>query len=253
MFYLLIFYYFFTEFDIASNTMHLIYGQTLAWLAIYYSPMSSVIFVIILLLIFFINMVSTYIIFQFSIHKIETTSFIQNINFNFKQINLNYNCKISTKPWRAAQTVTIFFGFTFLSLLAASALFFLAIRKCPSKSCGPYQEEGSKPLDEIENIEVVRFILSPGVISLALACISVLFFYMMTNQVKIFILIFLSKMVLFIFLRLKIATINSNFHTFQWARRSQVKELKLKLKSMKEDNDLLIFAIKKIAKLNDKK
>ena len=98
---------------------------------------------------------------------------------------MNYNCKISTKPWRAAQTVTIFFGFTFLSLLAAVALFFLAIRKFPSKNCGPYQEEGSKPLDEIENNYVVKFILSPGVISMALACVSVLFFYMMTNQVLI--------------------------------------------------------------------
>ena len=51
---------FLTEFDIAKNTMHLIYGQTLAWIAIYYSPLSSLMFIIILIFMFFINLVSKF-------------------------------------------------------------------------------------------------------------------------------------------------------------------------------------------------
>jgi len=45
------------EFEIARNTMHLIYGQTLTWIALYYSPISSSMFIFILLATFYIKQV----------------------------------------------------------------------------------------------------------------------------------------------------------------------------------------------------
>jgi len=44
-------------FDIASETTHLIYGQTITWLGLYFSPLLPLIFVIILVITFYIKQV----------------------------------------------------------------------------------------------------------------------------------------------------------------------------------------------------
>ncbi len=47
------------EFDIARNTMHLIYGQTVTWIGLYFSPLISFVFAIILLITFYMKKAST--------------------------------------------------------------------------------------------------------------------------------------------------------------------------------------------------
>ena len=46
------------EFDIGINTVHLIYAQTVTWIGLYFSPLLSIVFVIILPLTFYLKQVS---------------------------------------------------------------------------------------------------------------------------------------------------------------------------------------------------
>ena len=85
------------------------------------------------------------------------------------------NCNISTKPWRAAQSETIFSVITFLSLIVAFG-YYIAIMTYydPSKECGPFTNVNvTKPFDVLfsdgdskENI--LTFILQPGVAGLVM-------------------------------------------------------------------------------------
>ena len=45
------------EFDIGINTVHLIYAQTVTWIGLYFSPLLSIVFVIILPLTFYLKQV----------------------------------------------------------------------------------------------------------------------------------------------------------------------------------------------------
>lgn len=81
------------EFDIAWNTMQIIYNQTLFWVGLVFSPLLPAVVVVKLLLTWYIRY-STVI----------------------------YLCKPSAKTWRAAQTSTWFLVMTFLSLLCIGGL-----------------------------------------------------------------------------------------------------------------------------------
>ena len=120
------------EFDIAQNTMLLIYGQTLTWVAIYYSPMILLVFNIILFLSFYLKLAS-----------------------------LKLNCSISTRPWHAGQSQTVFFILTFFSLIGTVGYFCNVIQKQPSTDCGPFKNE-DHPYSVVD-VELLRIILKPGV------------------------------------------------------------------------------------------
>lgn len=110
--------------------MFLIYGQTLTWVAIYFSPMAQVIFNVLLVAIFYVKLAS-----------------------------LKFNCSVSTKPWRAGQSQTIFFILTFISLLGTFIYFFYIIyNNEPSVECGPFILD-ENPFDVFQGI----YIFKPGV------------------------------------------------------------------------------------------
>ncbi|CAD5111150.1 DgyrCDS488 [Dimorphilus gyrociliatus] len=100
------------EFDIARNTLNLIYSQSLVWLGTFYSPLLSLIQVIKFFVLFYI-----------------------------KRYSLTLFCRPSSKLWKAAKTQTFFLLFIFVSLLlCVIAVAFSMISLKPSQSCGPYQE-----------------------------------------------------------------------------------------------------------------
>ncbi|XP_043466058.1 transmembrane channel-like protein 5 [Leptopilina heterotoma] len=97
------------NFDIARNTMNLIYNQTLFWVAFYFSPMMSVIIVLKMMLTFYI-----------------------------KKFGLVTFCEPPTKPWRAAQTQTLFLALALLGMVGSLiALGFVTIYKTTG-DCGPF-------------------------------------------------------------------------------------------------------------------
>lgn len=180
------------EFDIAQNTMFLIFGQTVAWVGVYHCPVLPFLFSLVLLVYFYI-----------------------------KVLSLKYNCNISTKPWRAGQSQTIFYMLTFASLITASVVFFLDLRERPSNSCGPFRtspdlEEKYPELEYPYEILIqggLRYVLYPGVAGIFVTSLIVISYYL-----------------------------NS-----QWlARRKQVKGLKQRLQELRRDNEILRTAAVKI-------
>lgn len=97
------------KFDIARNTMNLIYNQTLFWVAFYFSPMMSVVIVLKMMLTFYI-----------------------------KKFGLVTFCEPPSKPWRAAQTQTLFLALALLGMVGALiVLGFVTIYKTTG-DCGPF-------------------------------------------------------------------------------------------------------------------
>lgn len=97
------------KFDIARNTMNLIYNQTLFWVAFYFSPMMSVVIVVKMILTFYI-----------------------------KKFGLVMFCEPPSKPWRAAQSQTIFLALALLGMVGSLiVLGFVTIYKTTG-DCGPF-------------------------------------------------------------------------------------------------------------------
>lgn len=98
-----------SEFDIARNTLNLIYNQTLFWLGFYFSPLMSVMIVIKLIFTFYVK--------KYELKRYQRPS----------------------QPWRAAQTQTLFLALVFVSIIAVLFTMGYIITNVKSDECGPFR------------------------------------------------------------------------------------------------------------------
>lgn len=99
------------KFNIAQNTLNLIYNQILLWAVFYFSPLLSIVVVIKMFLTFYI-----------------------------KKIGLMRHCEPSSTSWRAAQTQTIFLALVFLGMTGVIIALGYVITNVKSNACGPFRE-----------------------------------------------------------------------------------------------------------------
>lgn len=98
------------RFDIARNTLNLIYNQTLFWIAFYFSPPMSLVIVVKLILTFYI-----------------------------KTYGVLSHCEPPSRSWRAAQTQTLFLALAFLSLVGVLFVIGFVLTSVETQDCGPFR------------------------------------------------------------------------------------------------------------------
>ncbi|XP_071443918.1 transmembrane channel-like protein 7 [Hetaerina americana] len=147
------------EFDIARNTLNLIYNQSLFWIGFFFSPLLSLIIAVKTFLTFYI-----------------------------KKIGLMYHCQPSAKAWRAAQTETIFLILSFLSLFGILFALGFMFTRVPSSDCGPFKGyeymyqmvviEIFSILEESFTWKMLSYAMRPGVVGCVLVSMCVGIYYL---------------------------------------------------------------------------
>ncbi|XP_076061142.1 transmembrane channel-like protein 7 isoform X1 [Oratosquilla oratoria] len=142
------------DFNIARNTLHLIYSQTLLWAGLFFCPLAPIIVAL--------KMV---------------------ITFYLQKVSIVRNLKPTRRPWRAAQTETVFSALTLLSLiLAFMAYGFVLARGSSSTECGPFVDYKHYidfmwklfSSDETSILHVIGFFFKPGVVAALLGALAIM-------------------------------------------------------------------------------
>ncbi|XP_045521072.1 transmembrane channel-like protein 3 isoform X1 [Pieris brassicae] len=152
------------EFNIAYNSLTLIYNQALLWLGLLFSPLLAVAVTIKFFLLFYI-----------------------------KRVSVLRACRPARKVWRAAQTQTVLYMFVTLSLfttLFGIGVLFLA---STSDACGPFRQyvpviavigEGVLGLSTHQTLNaIITFIIRPGVIGFLFVALCVSVYYMRAKSI----------------------------------------------------------------------
>lgn len=155
------------EFDIARNTLNIIYNQTLFFVGFYFSPFLAFIVILKMFVMFYV-----------------------------KKLGLLNNCQPSARPWRAAQTHTLFLVLSFVASLVVLILLGYIITQVESSSCGPFRTYGHPYeiiLDvlQIQNedngfLQFIRFLTKPGVTAgiLLAMCVGVYYLHAKSHAHK---------------------------------------------------------------------
>ncbi|KAJ8664273.1 hypothetical protein QAD02_005935 [Eretmocerus hayati] len=120
------------SFDLACNSLGLLYHQGLLWLALYLGPGLSLLGLIKLLL-----------------------------TFHAKRLELAYFCEIPARFWRAAHTHTLLLALAFLAMSGALGFLGYAIAWADSSACGPYAGDGGTDSYSKRTIERIAQRLLP--------------------------------------------------------------------------------------------
>ncbi|XP_066595795.1 transmembrane channel-like protein 5 isoform X2 [Prorops nasuta] len=98
------------KFDVAQNTLNLVYNQILFWISLYFSPLTSILIIM----------------------KMVITLYI-------KKNSLLKHYQPPLRSWKAAQTQTLFLALVFLGMVGVLILLGYSITKVENGICGPFQ------------------------------------------------------------------------------------------------------------------
>ncbi|KAK3865086.1 hypothetical protein Pcinc_029276 [Petrolisthes cinctipes] len=141
-------------FDMSCNTLRLIYNQTLLWAGLFFCPLTPLIVLIKMFITFYIQ-------------KFMVLKFL----------------RPDERPWRAAQTETVFFALTLLSLLLAFFGYgFIIVRGNTSSACGPFRTYTHyiefmwdlTASDQQTILQIFSFFAKPGVVTIILGILMIL-------------------------------------------------------------------------------
>ncbi|KAF8767935.1 Transmembrane channel-like protein 5 like protein [Argiope bruennichi] len=151
-------------FDVAYNTLDLIYYQTLAWIAIFCVPLGSFMIIIILILLFYI-----------------------------KKSSMAFTCKPPIRSWSVNEAQTFYLVLTFVMFFFSAVTVGYSIFGSEPSDCGPYRDY-QKTQDIVTKVffgkdeqgiftKIITYITSPGVL-FAIFCALGLVVYYMRAQAK---------------------------------------------------------------------
>ncbi|XP_035215874.1 transmembrane channel-like protein 5 isoform X2 [Stegodyphus dumicola] len=147
------------KFDVAYNTLDLIYCQTLAWIGAFCIPLAPVLIIVMLILLFYI-----------------------------KTLSVTYNCTPPKRLWSVNEAQTFYLTLTFLMFLFSAFTVGYVIFAIDPSMCGPFKDY-DKTGDLIRNIffkkgeeylasEIIKYLSSPGVMFAVFCALCVVVYYM---------------------------------------------------------------------------